>query len=591
MKFSPPAAWTRHTRLAVLIGALLWLAIAAVVGVGLQREHRQVLEQAGRDAGTLATVLEENTARHLGGVALAVNTLAGYFSDGAHARHDAAARELMRSQLPFLPGVRAIFVIGVDGRILHDTDFPGTPDVSLADRDYFRAYVRDPGLKAALSSPLRSRSGTGWFVASTHRITGPDGSFRGVVVAAVQLDSLSLLYRKLGLGAGQHLKLFDTAGHVLGAYPLDGLEIGSSYAQVPLFTQHLRTARSGVYESDAPPFGVRRIVGYRQLDALPLVVAISTEVEAVLAPWRRTAGAAGAGMLLVAALIAAGVTFFVQRQDHHLRAQRHRAAEAQLRTLADQLAHTDRVKTEFLATLSHELRNVLAPMHNGMHVLEMAPAGSAPAGRALAIVKRQVTQMRTLVDDLLDVSRVSSGKVHLHKEVLDLRPLLAAAAESAQPAYMEASGHRLETAWPDEPLPVEADRNRLLQVLANLLGNAGKYTPKGGVVSLRARRRGDEAVIEVADTGIGIPEAAQAKVFEMFEQVDGHGDHAQGGLGIGLALVQRLVHLHDGHVEVFSAGDGKGSTFTVCLPLTRTAVPGAATVPAPSSQTNEPQRP
>jgi signal transduction histidine kinase len=174
--------------------------------------------------------------------------------------------------------------------------------------------------------------------------------------------------------------------------------------------------------------------------------------------------------------------------------------------------------------------------------------------------------MRHLVDDLLDVSRVSSGKIRLDREAVDLRQLLAAAADSAQ-AFMEGPGHRLALRLPEGELPVQVDRSRMLQVLANLLSNAAKYTPPGGHIGLAARREGGEALVEVTDDGLGIPPESLPKVFDMFEQVSGHLSRAQGGLGIGLALVQKLVALHGGHVKAASEGTNRGSTFTVCLPL------------------------
>jgi signal transduction histidine kinase len=174
--------------------------------------------------------------------------------------------------------------------------------------------------------------------------------------------------------------------------------------------------------------------------------------------------------------------------------------------------------------------------------------------------------MRSLVDDLLDISRVNSGKVRLEIRALDLVDVLAEAAAAAQGA-MQAHEHRFETQLPPGPVRVQADRTRLQQVFGNLLGNAAKYTPRGGHVALRARVEGDEAVVDVQDDGMGIPPAALARIFQMFEQVDSHLQHSQGGLGIGLALVHRLVALHGGRVEARSDGEGRGTTFTVHLPL------------------------
>ena len=269
-------------------------------------------------------------------------------------------------------------------------------------------------------------------------------------------------------------------------------------------------------------------------------------------------------MLLL--LLAGGVLLYVQRQQHLRRARAERAAAGEAAALARQLAIADRQKTQFLATLSHELRNVLGPIQNGMLVLAQSDPASPQAGRAREIVQRQVATMRTLVDELLDISRVNSGKVHLDLQVLELGEVLAQAAAAAG-SVMEAPGHHLETALPATPLWVRADRSRLLQVFANLLGNAAKYTPPGGRIVLSAGAEGSEAVVEVSDNGIGIPADALPKIFRMFEQVESHIARSQGGLGIGLALVQRLVVLHGGRVEAHSAGPDQGSRFLVRLPL------------------------
>ena len=561
-------------RAAIAAGLALWLLVAAATGLALYRERGQALQRAQDDAATLSAVLEENTARTFDGVDVALEGLAAWLGREDFPRHDPGVRALMQSQLRYLPTVRALFVIGPDGFIQHDTDFPKTPDVSLADRPYFRQYLENSGLRNALSSALKSRSGTGWFVASTRRITARDGSFRGIVVAAVQLDSVSRLYRKLDLGSGQTMALLQADGRLIARFPHDDGLVGQSYADTPLFASWLPRQPAGVYRSSGPPLPYARIVSYRRLESQPLVVVLSTPEAVALAGWHRTATGAGIALAAFAAVTALGVLLFLQRQEQKARALAHHAAETQARAraeahsrVADELVRADQRKGEFLATLSHELRNVLAPLQNGMTILERVDPHSPQAVRARAMVQRQLAQMRHLVDDLLDVSRVNSGKIQLRMERVDLRALLELAAESAQ-ALMDAAGHHLSVAPGDEPLPVQVDRPRLLQVLANLLGNAAKYTPPGGSIRVAARRSGDDAVIEVTDNGMGIPPEALARVFDMFEQVDAHADRADGGLGIGLALVQKLVALHGGRVEAHSEGAGRGSTFSVVLPLT-----------------------
>lgn len=231
----------------------------------------------------------------------------------------------------------------------------------------------------------------------------------------------------------------------------------------------------------------------------------------------------------------------------------------------DALKEAGRRKDEFLATLAHELRNPLAPLRNALAVLEMGP----PAGetrRLVEMMKRQLGHLVHMVDDLLDVSRVTSGKITLRTERLDLREVIHVAVETSRPV-IEKGRHRLDVRLPDGPLPVAGDQTRLAQVLTNLLNNAAKYTPEGGGIELSVEPNEGAIVVRVTDNGVGIPADMLPKVFDIFTQVAGAADRAQGGLGLGLALVRKLVEMHGGTAWAESPGLGSGSTFTVRLPL------------------------
>jgi len=241
-------------------------------------------------------------------------------------------------------------------------------------------------------------------------------------------------------------------------------------------------------------------------------------------------------------------------------------SEQQLRQLADNLSEMDRRKTEFLATLAHELRNPLAPIRNGLQIMRLAADKPATVARVRDVMERQVNQMVHLVNDLLDVARITRGQIELRLERMDLKAIIASAVETSMP-LIEANRHQLQVQLADEPLPLDADPTRLAQVLGNLLNNAAKYTPAGGQITLRARRDGAQALIEVKDSGVGIPAESIATVFDMFTQVGQNMGRAQGGLGIGLSLVRRLAELHGGSAAAASPGAGLGSTFSVRLPL------------------------
>lgn len=244
--------------------------------------------------------------------------------------------------------------------------------------------------------------------------------------------------------------------------------------------------------------------------------------------------------------------------------------------IAASLREADRRKDEFLAILAHELRNPLAPLRHAAEAMRRSSHDGQVVAWARGLIERQLAQMVRLIDDLLDLSRVSRGRVELKYEDVALSSLVEGALEICG-APMREAGHTISVSMPDEPVVVRCDPTRIVQVLCNLLSNATKYTPSGGAISLLARR-GDAGIeITVRDNGIGIPEEMLNRVFEMFTQVERSLERAQGGLGIGLTLVKRLVEMHGGTIHARSAGPGRGSEFVVrlpeCLPADLPAAP------------------
>jgi PAS domain S-box-containing protein len=237
-----------------------------------------------------------------------------------------------------------------------------------------------------------------------------------------------------------------------------------------------------------------------------------------------------------------------------------------LRQLAANLSATNRRQNEFLATLAHELRNPLAPVKTGLDLLRLSAGKAQAVDKVRIMMERQVDHLVHLVNDLLDLARINSGKVELQTTRVVLRDIVLNAVETSL-SLIQAKHHDFIVDIPEKPIWLDADPNRLAQVVGNLLNNAAKYTPENGRISLTVRSIDGEAEIAVSDNGIGIPAEAQPYIFDMFTQV-GHGlEHAQGGLGVGLNLVQRLVEKHGGTVSVSSAGQNRGSTFCVRLPL------------------------
>jgi PAS domain S-box-containing protein len=263
--------------------------------------------------------------------------------------------------------------------------------------------------------------------------------------------------------------------------------------------------------------------------------------------------------------------------DRHQQAAERQQAEAELRQMANELARSDRRKTEFIATLAHELRNPLAPILSGLELMKTAQSDLDSLVRIRDMMARQVLHMSHLVDDLLDVARITKGTLELRKEPVAVQDIVAVAIDTSRP-LIETGTHVLDVQIPDEPLMLEADPTRIVQMVSNLLNNAAKYTPSGGHINLVVDHIEGMVRISIIDNGVGLPSEALSSVFEMFVQVHKGVESAQGGLGIGLTLVKQVAELHGGAVTVTSPGLGYGCTFSVQLPLLQGTVRGESSV-------------
>jgi signal transduction histidine kinase/CheY-like chemotaxis protein len=266
-------------------------------------------------------------------------------------------------------------------------------------------------------------------------------------------------------------------------------------------------------------------------------------------------------------------------------AERQRAEEALRFSEAEtrKLVEADARKNEFLAMLGHELRNPLAPIRYAVKIMKQRGSDDTELCWARDVVDHQVRQMADLVDDLLEISRVTTGKVRLQKEPIDVATIVAFAVETSRP-MIEILHHRLSIVLPPGPVIVDADSLRMGQVLANLLNNAAKYSKSGGQIRLAVTVEGAEAVFRVRDKGIGIPSEMLAQIFDLFTQVDQSLDHSQGGLGLGLTLVRNLVEMHGGRVSAHSDGLGQGSEFVVRLPILPESPARQAKAPSDSNR-------
>lgn len=351
--------------------------------------------------------------------------------------------------------------------------------------------------------------------------------------------------------------IFVTGVHVGDLDRLQGYRLGAiDYVQVPLVPDILRSKVAVLVEL----YRKRRALAGENASLVKVNLALQTERAQEFEALSQTLAAANAELSLANTQLEAEV---LER----------RRAEAQLQQLAEKLRQADRRKDEFLATLAHELRNPLAPIRSAVGLLQNE-CMSAPERQSLDVIDRQLRQLVHMVDDLLDVSRITHGRIELRRQLVELGPLLSTAVETTLP-HLQTMRHELSVDVPATAILVDGDPQRLNQVFGNLLNNASKYTLPGGRISLSAQLHGQEVVVCISDTGIGIPPERLDEVFDLFVQIDTSLERSQGGLGIGLTLVRRLVQMHGGSIRASSEGKNRGSCFEVRLPL---AARGAARI-------------
>ncbi len=347
--------------------------------------------------------------------------------------------------------------------------------------------------------------------------------------------------------------------------------------------------------------GVRRVLGFEEgefigADVIPVIFtseAVATGVPELELEQAALTGQANDDRWMRrkdgSLFFAAGATTVIRNERGDvagfLKIMRDRTqwmnTQIELQRRMDDLAKVDQERNAFIAVLAHELRNPLAPLGNVAQVLKRRAHDPAQVESMAALIERQVAQMSQLIADLLDVSRITHGKIELDRKPVALASIIQQALEVVRPQE-ESLRHVVDVTGSPEPVYVEVDANRLVQVLVNLLANAYKFTPPGGHIWVITEREGDLVAIRVRDDGIGIPLADQSRVFEMFSQIESSKDRASGGLGIGLSLVRKLVELHGGTVDLYSAGRGTGSEFTVRLPC---LVEGTAAQTSPPADT------
>ena len=479
--------------------------------------------------------------------------------------------------------------------------------VNLGDRSHFKRAVAERRFIASdyvFGRVIRKHT-----INLTYPVIDRNGRVVAVVFAAMDLAGLDTFVNDISMPPGSILETADASGNLISRRPDPERWFGKRIAPSLLAAMRTQVAQGGQHgraEVIMGEDGVERLhafarVGAPALTDYTVTIGVPTATITEVARDAQLMSLLGLAATTALALLAAWFAGdkLIVRRVHKLMAVARRIAAGELdartgieagreeigqlagaldemaenlqkketaRSLAErELRAADQRKDEFLAMLARELRNPLAPISTGAHLLKLLHSDNAQITQTCAIIARQVEHMTSLVDDLLDVSRVTRGLVSLSTQVLDLRNVINDAAEQIRP-LITARRHKVVLDLPNGSVPVRADHKRLVQVVANLLNNATKYTPEGGHIALTLRQDEADWVLDISDDGIGMEAGLVARVFDLFTQAERTPDRSQGGLGLGLALVKSLVELHGGSVSTTSAGLGRGSTFTVRLP-------------------------
>jgi len=500
-------------------------------------------------------------------------------------------------------------LIQLDGNVTCSA-VPMLHPVNLGDRSHFKRAILERRFIAG--DYIFGRVIKKHTINLTYPVIDRTGKVVAVVFAAMDLASLDTFINDISLPTGSVLATADARGAIIARRPDperwfgtrltgpladamrrpdgaalsivgdDGIERLHAFARVGTPSLSDYTLTIGIPLADI-------LAAARHDQMTSLLGLVATTMLALLAAWlvgdvlivQRVRKLTGTAASIAAGKLDArsGIAYGGEEIGSLARAIDEMAAALQKKESAHsqaerELRAADQRKDEFLAMLAHELRNPLAPISTGAHLLKLLHSDNAQISQTCAIIARQVDHMTGLVDDLLDVSRVTRGLVALTSQVLDLRAVVDDAAEQIRP-LISARRHRVVIDVPPEPALVTGDHKRLVQVTANLLGNATKYTSEGGRINLRLMGDGPDFLLTVSDDGIGMDATLLARVFDLFTQAERTPDRAQGGLGLGLALARSLVELHGGSIDAHSDGPGLGSTFSVRLPRLVQEVGGA----------------
>lgn len=537
------------SRSTIGIAALLWVLVALLVVSLLAHERRVELRRAEATAGALTLVMQAHTESAFHSIDLVLTGVVDAYRTLEPPAKDPGFRTLLHEALRKVPSARALFIVGIDGHIQHDTDWPETQRVSLADREYFRRYLEDPTLQHAISAPVSSRSGLGWFNAVTRRID-IDGRFAGIAVAAVVPTYFEKLYRRMQLGAGQTIELFYADRTRVARFPSDDSTLGQKASREEVFGTFAEDARAASRVTRAGPFRAQ-MTTFRRLESVPFIVTLTQSPPSLLAAWRiQLLGAALAMSVLTALLVALVVQLQRKRQI---------AARVQMR-----IAQSERLEAvgQLTGGMAHDFANLLGVIRMNLAIIERVHPPEERVRKALETSERAVANARRLIDQLLLFAR---------RGALDIRPIDPNETLQRHLAILrQAAGRPARVEFlPGEATPMcLADESQFIAAIVNLVANArdaiddsrgrGTITVQTGRVStIQAAEWELSAVdrlvrVSVVDSGRGMEESVLAHVFEPFFTTKG-----DKGTGLGLAQVYGFVNQLGGEVRIESSpGNG-----------------------------------
>ena len=534
--------------LAALLGA--WLAALSVVAWLVCESYAVAIDRGERATAAFAAVVEQQTGRTFQAIRLTLGAVGdAHQLSPRPVRNAPEFQQMMTRRLADMPFVRALFVLDPAGRIIHDTDYPGTPNVSLGDRPYFRAQADEADPRGTVWPPLQSRSGKGWFVPVT-RPLGRLGEFEGVVVAAVQAESLEEQFRRVGLGEGYLIALFHLDGTLVAMHPRGGAEVGKDFSHLPIFSRYAQE-KSGTFWTRRGPVPGMRVVSYSVVEDSPLIVHVSRSKEELLAAWRGTALAAGVAMSALTVLLGGFIAHLVGDRAR-------RARERERRTQAEKMEALG----QLTAGVTHDFGNVLHIVAVNAEMLRSRPSDSAAVKHAAEVIERAVRGGSAMLERLMTFSRrrpLAIARLKLEEWLETARPLLEQAAGPLVTLETEVK-RPLPEAWCD---PTQLDA-----AVVNLIVNARDAMAGSGRIVVRAYACDNDSgaprafsgspapfvCLVVEDNGPGMSERVRRRALEPFYTTKG-----EAGTGLGLSQVYGFMRQVDGDMTIDSA-PGKGTS-------------------------------